>query len=122
MRVTAGGRGDCRTKDVTDAQTLEAEDDAVDRLRRAIFEKLLRHDEPYAIETAIDVTLLSRYYERYADHAVSVAKRLIFLVTGEHQPCEDRGRARGPGAPRLPHDPAHHAPGSGEQGSTKRHP
>ena len=29
------------------------------------------------------MTLLSRYYERYADHAVSVAKRLVFLVTGE---------------------------------------
>jgi len=71
-------------KDVTDAQTLDAEDDAVDLLHRTIFEKLLRHDEPYAIETAIDVTLLSRYYERYADHAVSVAKRMIFLVTGEH--------------------------------------
>jgi phosphate transport system protein len=32
----------------------------------------------------VDVTLCGRYYERYADHAVSVAKRLVFLVTGEH--------------------------------------
>jgi phosphate transport system protein len=70
-------------KDVTGAEMLDTEDDAVDRLYRAIFEQLLRHDEPYAIETAIDVTLLSRCYERYADHAVSVAKRLIFLVTGK---------------------------------------
>ena len=32
----------------------------------------------------MDVTLLGRYYERYADHAVAVAKRVVFLVTGEH--------------------------------------
>ena len=36
------------------------------------------------IETAVDVTLLGRYYERFADHAVSVAKRVVYLVTGEH--------------------------------------
>jgi phosphate transport system protein len=32
----------------------------------------------------VDVTLLGRYYERFADHAVAVAKRVVFLVTGEH--------------------------------------
>ncbi len=70
-------------KDVAVALTLEDEDDAVDRLHRALFTALLSHDNPYAIETAIDVTLVGRYYERFADHAVSVAKRLVFLVTGE---------------------------------------
>jgi len=70
-------------KDIAAAQSLEAEDDAVDRLHRAVFAELLRHGSPYSAETAIDVTLISRYYERYADHAVSVANRLVFLVTGE---------------------------------------
>lgn len=70
-------------KDIAAAQTLDAEDDAVDRLHRAVFAELLRRGAPYEAETAIDVTLISRYYERYADHAVSVAKRLVFLVTGE---------------------------------------
>jgi phosphate transport system protein len=70
-------------KDVDAARTLEAQDDAVDRLHRAVFTELLSPENPYAIETAIDVTLLSRYYERFADHAVSVAHRLVFLVTGE---------------------------------------
>jgi phosphate transport system protein len=27
--------------------------------------------------------LCSRYYERLADHAVSVARRIVYLVTGE---------------------------------------
>ena len=30
------------------------------------------------------MTLLSRYYERFADHAVSVAHRVIYLVTGTY--------------------------------------
>jgi len=70
-------------KDVVAARAPEAQDDAVDRLHRALFTELLSPENPYAIETAIDVTLLSRHYERFADHAVSVAHRLVFLVTGE---------------------------------------
>jgi phosphate transport system protein len=70
-------------KDVETARTLEGQDDAVDALHRAVFTALLSKDNPYAVETAIDVTLLSRYYERFADHAVSVAHRLVFLVTGK---------------------------------------
>jgi phosphate transport system protein len=34
------------------------------------------------MEAAIDVTLLGRFYERYADHAVSLARRMVQLVTG----------------------------------------
>jgi phosphate transport system protein len=70
-------------KDVEAARTLEAEDDAVDRLHGEVFTALLSQENPYTIEAAIDVTLLSRYYERFADHAVSVAHRLVFLVTGQ---------------------------------------
>jgi phosphate transport system protein len=71
-------------RDVDAARGLEDEDDAVDRLHRELFSALLQDDAPYPIETAIDVTLIGRYYERFADHAVSVARRLIFLVTGEY--------------------------------------
>ena len=43
-------------------------------------------DKPWThgLETAIDLTLLGRYYERYADHAVSVARRVYFMVKGEY--------------------------------------
>jgi phosphate transport system protein len=70
-------------RDVDTARELDGEDDAVDRLHRALFGALLTHENSYTIETAIDVTLVGRYYERFADHAVKVADRLIFLVTGE---------------------------------------
>jgi phosphate transport system protein len=71
------------TLDVEAAAALEAEDDLMDTLHRQLFGALLSEDWPHGIETAIDVTLLGRYYERFADHAVSVARRVVYLVTGE---------------------------------------
>lgn len=71
-------------QDVEAARNLDEEDDAVDKLHRQLFAELLNEGAEYPVETAIDVTLIGRYYERYADHAVSVARRLIFLVTGEN--------------------------------------
>ncbi|MGW4384713.1 phosphate signaling complex protein PhoU [Kitasatospora sp. NPDC004531] len=72
------------TKDVDKALELEADDDAIDALHRELFSHLLDDRWHHGIETAVDVTLVGRYYERFADHAVSVAKRVVFLVTGEH--------------------------------------
>jgi phosphate transport system protein len=75
------------TRDVEAARELETDDDAMDRLHRGLFRQLLSDDWPHGIETAIDITLLGRYYERFADHAVSVARRVVYLVTGErHTP------------------------------------
>ena len=71
------------TRDVEAARELETDDDAMDRLHRGLFRQLLSDDWPYGIEAAIDITLLGRFYERFADHAVSVARRLVYLVTGE---------------------------------------
>src|SRR3712207_8685376 len=58
--------------DVEAALQLETDDDAMDRLHRGLFRQVLSDDWPYGIEAAIDITLLGRYYERFADHAVSV--------------------------------------------------
>jgi phosphate transport system protein len=72
------------TKDIDDALQLEADDDRMDELHRTLFQHLLDDRWKHGIETAVDVTLVGRYYERFADHAVSVAKRVVYLVTGEH--------------------------------------
>jgi phosphate transport system protein len=69
--------------DVEQALQVERDDDEMDRLHRELFTDLLDVASPYSIEAAIDVTLVSRYYERFADHAVAVARRVIFLVTGQ---------------------------------------
>ncbi|RBY82345.1 phosphate signaling complex protein PhoU [Blastococcus sp. TF02A-26] len=69
--------------DVEAAAQLEAEDDLMDQVHRQLFRELLSDSWPHGMEQAIDVTLLGRYYERFADHAVSVARRVVYLVTGE---------------------------------------
>jgi phosphate transport system protein len=56
----------------------------MDILHRRLFEILLDDSWPHGIETAIDMTLLGRYYERCSDHAVSIARRVYYLVTGEY--------------------------------------
>jgi phosphate transport system protein len=73
-------------QDVKLAEQLEREDDAMDALHRRLFAHLLSDDWTHGIEPAIDITLIGRYYERYADHAVSVARETIYLVTGEQPP------------------------------------
>ena len=71
--------------DVEAAAALEAEDDLMDQLHRQLFNELLSKEWPHGMEAAIDITLLGRYYERFADHAVSVARRVVYLVTGERE-------------------------------------
>lgn len=73
-----------RTQDLKASVELEDDDDAMDRLHRQLFTILLDDAWPHGIETAIDMTLLGRYYERCADHAVSTARRVYFLVKGEY--------------------------------------
>jgi phosphate transport system protein len=71
-------------RDIELAQAIEVEDDSMDALHRKLFTLLLSPHWSHGTEAAIDITLLGRYYERYADHAVSVARRVIFVVTGIH--------------------------------------
>ncbi len=65
------------------ARELESVDDEMDRLRGDTFRILLADSWQRDVEPAVDVALLGRYYERIADHAVSVARRIVFLTTGE---------------------------------------
>ncbi len=70
-------------RDVALAHAIEVEDDSMDALHRKLFTLLLSDKWMHGIEAAIDMTLLGRYYERYADHAVAVARRVVFIVTGQ---------------------------------------
>jgi phosphate transport system protein len=69
-------------RDVALAQAIEEEDDSMDALLRKLFTVVLSPNWARGTEAAIDTTLLGRYYERYADHAVAVARRTVFIVTG----------------------------------------
>jgi phosphate transport system protein len=64
------------------ADELDRDDDEMDRLHRQQFTTMVGPAWNFGIEQAIDVTLASRYFERYADHAVKTARRVYYLVTG----------------------------------------
>ena len=70
------------SKDIKQAHSLEQADDEMDDLHRHLFSVIMDKDWPHGVASAVDVTLLGRFYERFADHAVSVAKRVVFVVTG----------------------------------------
>jgi phosphate transport system protein len=65
------------------ADDMKIFDDTLDDLHRELFTVVLSSNWTHGVEAAIDVTLLSRFYERFGDHAVSVARRVIHIVTGE---------------------------------------
>jgi len=70
-------------RDVDGARKLEEDDEEMDSLRRSSFRLMLDDSWAHGVEPAVDLALLGRYYERIADHAVSLARRLVYLVTGE---------------------------------------
>jgi phosphate transport system protein len=71
------------SNDTSLADEIKNYDDTLDRLHRELFSAVLSDDWAHGVEAAIDVTLLSRFYERFGDHAVTVARRVIHIVTGE---------------------------------------
>jgi phosphate transport system protein len=76
------------SRDLGRARYIREADDAMDDLHRHLFTVLLNREWKHGMTAAVDVTLLSRYYERFADHAVEVARRIIFAATG-HMPVEE---------------------------------
>ncbi|WP_226361235.1 phosphate signaling complex protein PhoU [Pseudonocardia sp. ICBG1142] len=72
-----------RTRDLDAANELEADDDAVDDIHQHMFTVLMDRNWTHGVSAAVDVALLARFYERYADHAVAVARRIVYVVTGQ---------------------------------------
>ncbi|WP_297004699.1 phosphate signaling complex protein PhoU [uncultured Corynebacterium sp.] len=75
------------TYDPEKAMELALDDDAVDDLHEHMFQLTTKRDWPWPVSAAVDVTLLSRYFERYSDHAVNIGTRVVYLATGK-QPAE----------------------------------
>jgi len=64
------------------ALRLTNEDDAVDDINEHLLNVLTRREWTETTRAAVDIALLSRFYERSADHCVNVAARVVFLITG----------------------------------------
>lgn len=69
--------------DLRRARHIREADDAMDDLHRDLFGVVLDREWKHGTTAAVDVTLLSRYYERFADHAVEICRRVIFQATGQ---------------------------------------
>src|SRR3569833_295880 len=76
------------SRDPERAARIREEGDAMDELHRLLFSGLMDRVWKHGVAAAGDVPLLGRFYERFADHAVEVARRVIFQVTGKH-PAEE---------------------------------
>jgi phosphate transport system protein len=72
-----------RSRNVIKAVELDTDDDAMDVLHEHMFSVLMDRKWPHGVPAAVDVTLLARYYERFADHAVVVARETVYAVTGQ---------------------------------------
>ena len=72
-----------RTEDVAIAEHIRNEDDKIDALHLSVFDKVLGETWKGAAVDTVDATLASRYHERFADHAVSIAKKVQYLATGD---------------------------------------
>jgi phosphate transport system protein len=89
-RIVAKAGSVIAGRDVESAVALDRDDDEMDRLHREVFAMLLEGKWKHGTEAAVDLTLIGRYYERFGDHAVSVARRVVYLVTGEwHTELDD---------------------------------
>lgn len=72
-----------RTEDVRIAEEIRNDDDQIDALHLSVFDKVLSETWKGAAVDTVDSTLASRYHERFADHAVSIAKKVQYLATGQ---------------------------------------
>jgi phosphate transport system protein len=69
--------------DADRARQLADDDDDMDHIHRHLFTVLMHSEWKHGVAAAVDVTLLGRYYERFADHAVEIGRRVIFQATGQ---------------------------------------
>ena len=77
-----------RTQDTAIAEAIRNEDDKVDALHLSVFDMVLGESWKGEAVDTVDSTLASRYHERFADHAVSIAKKVLYLATGDWIPAD----------------------------------
>ena len=77
-----------KTEDVAIAEYIRDEDDKIDALHLSVFDKVLGEKWKGEAVDTVDATLASRYHERFADHAVSIAKKVQYLATGDWVPLD----------------------------------
>jgi len=78
-----------RNTDIDLARGIQAEDARIDELHRSVFDKVLSSNWKENAMFTVDVTLASRYHERFADHVVDISTKVSYLTTGEWHEIEE---------------------------------
>lgn len=81
-QLAGGAREVLLSQDPRRAAQIRRDDDAMDQLHHGSLAELMDPGWTHGVAAAVDVTLLGRFYERFADHAVQIARRVIFQATG----------------------------------------
>ncbi|MFW7413824.1 phosphate signaling complex protein PhoU [Demequina sp. SO4-18] len=71
------------TRDLNLAAQIVSDDDALDQLHAQAYKTMLADDYSGSAQETLDISLLARFFERFGDHAVSVSRRIVYLVTGD---------------------------------------
>jgi phosphate transport system protein len=74
--------------DVELARAIKSEDERVDELHKSVFDVVLADNWKENAMFTVDVTLASRYFERFADHVVDISAKVTYLTTGEWNDTE----------------------------------
>ena len=77
-----------RTEDLELAEQIRNDDDRIDELHVSVFDAVLGEAWKGGAVDTVDATLASRYHERFADHAVTIAKQIQYLATGDTNSSE----------------------------------
>jgi phosphate transport system protein len=86
VALSAGARDVLLSRDPKRASEIRHDDDAMDEKHRQLLTALMDRGWTHGVGAAVDVTLLGRFYERFADHTVQIARRVAFQATGRHEP------------------------------------
>ena len=79
------------TRNLELSKEIYATNTRINELHAGVFKAVASPDWNVSPVTTVDVTLASRYFERFADHGVSVTRKVNYLVTGEWQATVESG-------------------------------
>jgi len=60
-------------------------DDEIDELYERLFRELFELQSETTFDVAMNLVLVGRYFERIADHAVNLAERIRYFITGNEE-------------------------------------
>jgi phosphate transport system protein len=82
VKISCAAKDVVASGDPAEAARLCCDDDKMDELHRDLFTVVMDQNWSHGSAALVDITLLSRYYERFADHAVDIGRRVAFQRTG----------------------------------------